>query len=148
MACFLDQHCMDRKSVEEKEIIAKLRKHWPGFPKGKLVKSESPDFILRLNRRKSIGIEITRMDDFRHEDSESLLILQKQILSTISRKEGKLPLYYKKVLDAYWLIITVNFGDDNALNRIPDLTDFSEIATRFHKVLVIFMSQTNILELK
>lgn len=139
---------MDRKSVEEKEIITKLRKHWPGFPKGKLVKSESPDFILRLNRRKAIGIEITRMDDFYYDGSESPLIFQKQILSTISRKEEKLPLYYKKVLDAYWLIITVNFGDDYTQPDMPVSADFSEMMTGFNKVLVFFLSPVKVIELK
>jgi len=38
-----------------------FRENYPDFPKGKLTKSESPDFVLKLSPSKSIGIEISRI---------------------------------------------------------------------------------------
>ena len=38
-------------------------KAYRDFPKGKLLKSESPDFILKLNPKKTIGIELTHLHD-------------------------------------------------------------------------------------
>jgi hypothetical protein len=39
-----------------------FRECYPGFPKGRLVPSESPDFILTLKSRNNLGIEITRLN--------------------------------------------------------------------------------------
>ena len=42
---------------EEISILKIFSKEYSDFPKGKLVKTESPDFILKINLKKSIGIE-------------------------------------------------------------------------------------------
>ena len=39
-----------------------FRECYPGFPRGKLVPSESPDFILTLKSRNNLGIELTRLN--------------------------------------------------------------------------------------
>jgi hypothetical protein len=39
-----------------------FRACYPDFPKGKLVPSESPDFILTLKSRNNLGIELTRLN--------------------------------------------------------------------------------------
>jgi len=52
---------MDKIS-EEWVVIHYFREKYKLFPKGKLVKSESPDFVLQVNRKKRIGIELTRFD--------------------------------------------------------------------------------------
>jgi hypothetical protein len=50
-----------QKEREERAIIGFFREVYNDFPRGKLVKSESPDFILKLNRKRSIGIELTKL---------------------------------------------------------------------------------------
>lgn len=53
------------RSEEKKHIEVLLmeyfRNAYPEFPKGKLMTCESPDFILSLSTRSSVGIEITRL---------------------------------------------------------------------------------------
>ncbi len=39
-----------------------FRECYPVFPRGKLISSESPDFILKLKTRTQIGIELTRLN--------------------------------------------------------------------------------------
>lgn len=48
-----------QKALIEWLIMRSFRESYPDFPKGKLVKSESPDFTLKLSVSKSIGIEIS-----------------------------------------------------------------------------------------
>jgi hypothetical protein len=88
---------MDQKD-EEILVIEQFRKYFPGFPKGKLVKSESPDFILKINPKKSIGIELTRLDN----GAETL---PDKIEATLENKNDKLNIYQKKRFNSIWLII-------------------------------------------
>lgn len=83
---------------EEKLVMAMFRKHYPEFPKGKLLVSESPDFILRQSRKKNIGIELTRLDGF----SDNLF---DRLKTSIDRKETKLKNYRRAKFSALWLII-------------------------------------------
>ena len=63
---------------EEIMILELFRKSYPEFPKGKLVKSESPDFILQQNYpNQSIGIEVTRL----HEEIPQRTIQASQSLN-------------------------------------------------------------------
>ncbi len=55
------------KFAEEKQIMLLFRDALKGFPKGKLIKSEAPDFILRQAHKKKTGIEITRLH---HKNNE------------------------------------------------------------------------------
>lgn len=49
------------KDQEEWIFLEAFRHVSHGFPSGRIIKSESPDFILRHSRRWAIGIEITRL---------------------------------------------------------------------------------------
>ncbi|MGC9470638.1 MAG: hypothetical protein ACP5D1_03735 [Bacteroidales bacterium] len=49
------------KDQEEWIFLEAFRHMSQGFPSGRIIKSESPDFILRHSRRYAIGIEITRL---------------------------------------------------------------------------------------
>jgi hypothetical protein len=51
----------DEKKQVEVLLMDYFRKTYPEFPKGKLKPCESPDFVLSLNTRSSLGIEITRL---------------------------------------------------------------------------------------
>ncbi|MBI9037424.1 MAG: hypothetical protein JEY97_04755 [Bacteroidales bacterium] len=50
-----------RKIDEENYILKYFSKELPDFPKAKLLKTESPDFVICLNSRNKIGIELTKL---------------------------------------------------------------------------------------
>jgi hypothetical protein len=83
---------------EEKLVMGLFRKAFPDFPKGRLIASESPDFMLKLNRRQTIGIELIRLD-LNHPD------IFTSIVKGITAKNQKLSIYQKKILKAVWLIM-------------------------------------------
>ena len=43
-------------------LLDYFRECYADFPKGKIVPDESPDFIIKLNARKNLGIELTRLN--------------------------------------------------------------------------------------
>jgi len=49
------------KMQEEKQLLKHFINIFPEIPKGKIVKQESPDFILHTSRHHSIGIELTKL---------------------------------------------------------------------------------------
>jgi hypothetical protein len=51
----------DKKQLEVL-LMNYFRECYPGFPKGKLNPSESPDFILTLKSRNNLGVELTRLN--------------------------------------------------------------------------------------
>lgn len=52
---------MEEKKQIEKLLVEGFRKFFPDFPAGRLVSSESPDFILRMKNNHYLGIELTRL---------------------------------------------------------------------------------------
>ncbi len=104
---------MNDKKQNESIIINLFREHYPGFPKGLLKPSESPDFILGITPRQKIGIELTRLHPY---FSDTELLSYKNIKACLEAKNEKLLLYQKKKLNEYWLIISVN--DLHSWNRI------------------------------
>jgi hypothetical protein len=102
------------KSIQEQIILDRFRKHYHGFPKGRIVKSESPDFMLMSCNKPAIGIELTSLPfpnyTLGNESNEEFI---SDIVHSISRKQEKLKSYRQKNADAYWLII---FADSIELN--------------------------------
>ena len=50
------------QTLEVLLIMKQFRNDYAVFPKGKLQKSESPDFILKQNPKTTIGIELNIQD--------------------------------------------------------------------------------------
>jgi hypothetical protein len=159
------QYDMDEKTIQEKAVIALLRKKWPEFPKGKLIKNESPDFILKTNRKFSIGIEITRMDepgskhmkrsdtsggltDQAENETNIITITRNQLESTIQRKEEKLALYRKQMSDAYWLVITAGVNNRGFEYRVSQNIAQWQFDTVFHKIFLLLSAEEKIIEFK
>lgn len=113
------------KNAEEWIVMRYFREKYADFPKGKLVKSESPDFILKVNRKKRIGIELTRFD-YNSSGSNT-----KSLLNLIAKKEEKLRIYQKKLLSAYWLIISIETPEPKKL-----LSETSFFKSKFDKVFL------------
>lgn len=53
-----------------------FRACYPAFPKGKLVPSESPDFVLTLKSRNNLGIELTRLNPLNAKDPDDAELLK------------------------------------------------------------------------
>ncbi len=115
----------DKKQIES-DIINLFREKFPGFPKGLLKPSESPDFILSITPRRKIGIELTGLHLY-FPDTE--LLSYENIKACLEAKNEKLHLYRKRNLNEYWLIISVN--DIHSWNRI-----------NIHNKLIIWVFET------
>jgi len=132
------------KESLEKEILEEFMLHYPDFPKGKLVKSESPDFILKLGPRKAIGIEITTLADpvvsqrleAGENRSDRRVMLEEKVKNIIRMKEEKLRIYRKKRSDYYWLIIACDIKRFLAPFRLPVKVDTWCISSEFNRVFL------------
>ena len=127
---------MDKQ--QEKEILQRFASLFDEFPKGRLLAGESPDFQVRLNTRKSIGIELTGLkgQDFIHQTGRLLnpSELIENIQETIIAKEEKLYLYQRKKLYRIWLLIhtetlkaEVSFNLQNKLENLNFDSGFDRV---------------------
>lgn len=93
------------KKTDELLIMRHFVEKFPDFPKGKLVSHESPDFILKVNKRKNINIELTEIflpvSDTLQKTSEII----DQTKEAILKKNEKLKLYNAGKPFQNWLII-------------------------------------------
>jgi hypothetical protein len=137
---------------EEILILDLFRKNYPEFPKGKLVKSESPDFIVKLGTKKMIGIEITRLHDGKLPKNNPGFPLApltyENILASLKIKEEKLILYRKKRIEIFWLIITVDYIEGPKDSRL--LIPFSslQVSSSYDKIFLFDLFEKNIIGLK
>ena len=120
-----------KKKEKERLVIEQFRRVYSEFPKGKIVPSESPDFILRSSTKYSIGIELVCLP-MGFDSGNSTL---QGLVRFLHLKEGKLALYRKRRLDLFWLLIyTENPGQVTArdLNKIRN----TEFHSAYHKVFL------------
>lgn len=119
------------KKIRERAWLDQFRSAYPHFPKGKVVASESPDFIIKPNRKRTIGIELIQL--YWEEEAMTQKILLEKIKNAIFRKEEKLKLYQKKILENYWLLITsdsiheANFNLHNLIEKIDFDSNFDKV---------------------
>jgi len=104
---------------EEHEIIVmrSFRDNYPDFPKGRLIKSESPDFVLNKGPKSKIGIELVQLlPPPEHHYSMAGIMKPKyayeQLLMTVMLKEKKRKNYNDSRLGQVWLIIHFDYLDD------------------------------------
>jgi hypothetical protein len=131
--------------MEELLIIEQFRNEFKEFPKGKLQKSESPDFILRVSPKNTIGIELTKLhgptvNKFKtHYPSKingytAPEFNRENLEFTINAKNEKRAYYQKKSLNQLWLLITadleerpVNYNLGNKLQTWSFLSGFQKV---------------------
>ncbi|MEZ5197947.1 MAG: hypothetical protein R2764_16645 [Bacteroidales bacterium] len=111
---------------EEKLVMQYFRESRDDFPQGKLVVSESPDFMLRINRKKAFGIELTRLPE-----SPNFV---DALFEIMGKKEQKINHYRGKGFIEIWLIIYTNdlkkvnsFNLDNKINNLAFQSSFSKV---------------------
>jgi len=133
----------DKKQTES-VIIKLFREHFPGFPKGLLKPSESPDFILTISPKYKIGIELTGLHLF---FSDTELLSYKNIMACLGAKDEKLRLYQKKKLNEYWLIISVDDIYSWKRVHIHNKLIIRVFKTGFNRVFLFNTTEGKVLEL-
>ena len=107
----------DLKSTRELINLDAFRMHFPAFPKGRLIKSESPDFILKTSQKYSIGIELTSLPSPSYTiTGETVSSFLEDLQHSILKKEAKLKIYRGKKANEYWLIIFADVIDIKNVN--------------------------------
>lgn len=144
--------------VEEEYIIGLFRNEYSGFPKGRLVKTESPDFILKESSRKAIGIELTKLHGPSAQKEQTHFtskvrgyqppeFTKENIEYTINAKDEKLPIYRQKMLTQIWLLITADLNESpvafNLTNKLENWNFFSG----FHKIFLFELRSRKVFEL-
>jgi hypothetical protein len=136
------------KSYQERIILDAFRKHFKDFPKGKLIKSESPDFILKSSPKYSIGIELTALPSSSYIiNNETIMAFLTDLQHTISKKEGKLESYRKKRANEYWLVMYADSVEVSGIylnDFISDLSGWSG----FEKIFLFGLFDGQIFGLK
>ncbi len=127
---------MDQKS-EERLIMEYFRESFSDFPKGKLIQSESPDFILKPGPKKSIGIELTRL-------AENASSLKEKIEASLENKNNKIHLYQQKKFNAIWLIIHSDFIDESKSFNINNKLDNWKFNSKFDRVFMFDLFEKKI----
>jgi hypothetical protein len=105
------------KKDEERVIVKYFLDKYPDLPKGRLIDHESPDFILKISRKQSLGIELTQIHlpkGALHKPSD----LFDQIAQLLKKKGKLLPSYRAPGIRQVWLLI---FAEDIQLPSSMDM---------------------------
>lgn len=144
--------------VEEEYVMQLFRNEYAGFPKGKLLKTESPDFILKESSRTAIGIELTKLHGPAIKKEQTHFVsnvrgyqppefTKENIEYTINAKDEKLPIYQQKMLNQIWLLITADLNESpvafNLMNKLENWNFFSG----FHKIFLFELKSRRVFEL-
>jgi hypothetical protein len=100
-------------------VLDRFRQSYRDFPSGRIIKSESPDFLIQLSPKRSIGVELTSLPKAAYnDDSTSLGSFLKDLASSLIKKEEKLAIYRKRRTNEYWLVIYADSIEVNVLESI------------------------------
>ncbi len=126
---------------EEILILEYFKQNFDEFPNGKIIKSESPDFIIKENRKRTIGIELTRLDPVASS-------LKYKIEHTLQNKNSKIVLYQKMKLDEIWLIIHADSIEESKSYNIHNKIDSWKFSLKFDKAFLFDLFEKKIFVLK
>ena len=143
---------------EEKLIIELFRQEYDLFPKGKLNKTESPDFMLRNTQKIATGIELTKLHGPNHDKQQTHFSRgdstyippepsYENIEYTIRSKEEKLYLYRRKKPSQIWLIITADMTDSPVSYNIANKLENWKFNSEFNKVFLFELAGRKVFEL-
>jgi len=146
------------QSLEEMLIMEQFRNRYHKFPKGKLVKSESPDFIMKETAKTSIGIELTKLHGptvfkFKTHYPRQIIGYQspefnrENIEYTINAKNEKLYLYQRKMLNQIWLLITADLDESPVSYNLSNKLENWNFYSGFQKVLLFELKTRKVFEL-
>jgi len=146
------------QTVEELSIMKQFREDYAAFPKGKLQKSESPDFILKLNPKTSIGIELTKLhgSTVRKEKThyprqingyQAPEFNRENIEYTINAKNEKTAIYRQKKLSEIWLLITADLDESPVSFNLNNKLENWSFYSKFQKILLYELKNRKVFEL-
>ena len=135
---------MNEKKQAESFIIRRFKEHCPDFPKGSLKPSESPDFILGITPRQKIGIELTILHKY---CSSCDLLSYENLAACLDAKNEKLPLYRRKKLNEYWLVISVDDAYSWERTSLHNKLTVWEFDTGFNRVFLFNTIREKVIEL-
>ncbi len=143
---------MDSKTEQEWLIVRDFRIQDTFFPKGRLVKSESPDFKLRMAKGAFIGIELTRIRMLDEEGGISGILSNRkgyeQVLATLESKEKKIGVYRKQKPDSLWLIIFADNSEPRAIQKLNKTLLHNKLTTKFDRVCFFNLENHSMYTLK
>jgi len=140
---------MDKQN--EQKIVQQFVRLCTDLPNGKLVSGESPDFLLKINRRQAIGIELTELKGQDFLQHTGMLQNPGDIIhhlyDTIEAKEEKLILYRRKKLMQIWLVIHIDaLGQVNF--RLGNKVGHLNFDSGFDRIFLLVTAPERLYELK
>ena len=142
---------MPDKKEHESHIFQLFKNLIDDFPSGKVVQTESPDFLVRLNRRKVIGIELTELhgqefyDNLGHFTHPELLF--QDLENTITAKEEKIYLYQKVKPVELWLLIHIRSFQNKLNFSYRNKLDCWNINSSFDRIFLLEENNKWLLEI-
>ena len=144
--------------MEELLIMEQFRNEYKGFPKGKLQKSESPDFILKVSPKKAIGIELTKLhgstvNKFKTHYPRKINgytapeFNRENLEFTIDAKNEKLSFYQEKKLNQLWLVITADLEESPVNYNLGNKLQNWSFCSGFQKVFLFELKALKVIEL-
>ncbi len=143
------------KQEVERAYFDQFRQLYNEIPHGKIIQSESPDFIIR-SRHFMLGVEITRIyqENIIEVYSETIpsIISKAVFLSALhpilEKKESKRLRYQTKRMNSNWLVIVfVRESANQPYNFLKEL-DNTSVESGFEKVFLLDVYANQLIELK
>ena len=144
--------------MEELQIIEQFRNEYRELPKGKLEKSESPDFILKITTKNAIGIELTKLHGptvakYKTHFPRKINgyvppeFNRGNLEFTINAKNEKLSYYQEKKLNQLWLLITADLDESPVNFNLGNKLQNWSFSSGFHKILLLELKKQKVFEL-
>ena len=146
------------QTLEEMLIMEQFRNSYSEFPKGKMLKSESPDFIVKKTVKSSIGIELTKLhgptiNKFKTHYPRKIngyqppQLNRENIEFTINTKNEKLHIYRQKKLNRIWLLITADLVESPVSFNLANKLESWIFSSGFEKIFLFELESRKIFEL-
>lgn len=146
------------QTLEEMLIMEQFKNCYTDFPKGKLIKSESPDFIVKKTIKTSIGIELTKLHGptvyklkthypLKIKGYQAPELNRENIEFTINAKNEKLNIYQQKKLNQIWLLITADLAESQVSFNLSNKLGIWNFTSGFEKVFLFELEGRKVFEL-
>lgn len=147
------------QTLEEVSIMEQFRNEYAEFPWGKLQKSESPDFILKINPKTAIGIELTKLHGSTVRKEKTHFPRQikgylapefnrENLDFTIQAKNEKLPIYRQKKLKELWLLITADLDESPVSFNLNNKLENWRFYSGFQRIFLFELKNRRVYELQ
>ena len=144
--------------MEELLIMEQFRNEYKEFPKGKLEKSESPDFILKVSTKSAIGIELTKLHGptvIKYKTHYPRKINGyiapefnlENLQFTIGAKDEKLAYYQEKKLNQLWLLITADLDESPVNYNLGNKLQNWSFSSGFQRIFLLELKNQKVFEL-